>query len=364
MEQTNGHYMAGSIDGRNALPAGYQLINSQNGNNYQIVKTLGGGGFGITYEAIDPMGRRVAVKEFFPLGLTVRGDNYTVYSTGDEAVIQTRLRSFSKEADVLVSLKSIPAVVEIYDVFHANQTAYYVMEYIEGMTLLSFLKQNGLMRPAQTEAEFVKLMYSIDVLHDHGIIHRDISPDNIMVRRDGSFKLIDFGSARSYSGTQNLTINLKENFAPLEQYSESGQGRYTDVYSLAATMYYAYTGKLIPLGQEKQKKESDLTMGLLNAGMSMQQISAMKKALSAKPADRFQSMREFAEAYCPARVNPKPVPIEPSKGPLTEQEEKNQGKKSLQKKMELTIAMLKENPTYPVVAGALFAIALVLQLLL
>ena len=246
-----------------------------------IGNILGMGNFGITYIGFDMLLEyRVAVKEFFPMGITARGADFNVLVTGDEDIMQSRLKSFSKEAKVLTSLKNIPSVVEIYDIFHANQTAYYVMEYIEGMTMLSFLKQFGLMRPEQTEAEFVRLMHSIDILHEHGIIHRDISPDNIMIQKDGSFKLIDFGSARSYAGAQNLTISLKENFAPLEQYSETGQGRYTDEYSLAATMFYAYTGKLIPLGQNTQKKEADLSMALMNAGLNMQQISVLKKGMT------------------------------------------------------------------------------------
>ena len=361
MAQINGDYVAGAgADGRTGLPAGYCLMNNQNGRSYRIIRTLGGGGFGITYEALDPEGRRVAVKEFFPMGVTNRGEDYSVLVTGDASIVQSRLQSFSKEAKVLVSLKSIPSVVEIYDIFHANQTAYYVMEYIEGITMLSFLKQFGLMRPDQTEAEFVKLMHSIDVLHEHGIIHRDISPDNIMIRGDGSFKLIDFGSARSYAGAQNLTISLKENFAPLEQYSETGQGRFTDVYSLAATMYYAYTGKLVPLGQSTEKKEADLTMALLNAGLSMQQINALKKALSAKPANRYQSMNEFATAYSPALAG-----METFISQEAQSRQAGTGQGEDQKgNFAQSIALLREQPTYPVLAGALFAIALVLELLL
>ena len=361
MAQINVEYAAGVRSaGRTGLPAGYCLQNSQNGRSYRIIRTLGGGGFGITYEALDPEGRRVAVKEFFPMGITARGADFNVLVTGDEDIMQSRLKSFSKEAKVLTSLKNIPSVVEIYDIFHANQTAYYVMEYIEGMTMLSFLKQFGLMRPEQTEAEFVRLMHSIDILHEHGIIHRDISPDNIMIQKDGSFKLIDFGSARSYAGAQNLTISLKENFAPLEQYSETGQGRYTDVYSLAATMFYAYTGKLIPLGQNTQKKEADLSMALMNAGLNMQQISVLKKALSANPVSRYQSMKEFAEAYSQV-----------SKGVETAARREIQSSKpgdehgrSQTGGFAQSIALLKEQPTYLVLAGALFAIALVLQLFL
>ena len=191
--------------------------------------------------------------------------------------------------------------------------------------------------------------------HSMNILHRDISPDNFIVQNDGSFKLIDFGSARAYTGAQNLTINLKENFAPLEQYSETGQGRYTDVYSLAATMYYAYTGKLVPIGRDTEQRESELTMAMLNAGLSMRQANALKKALSAKPINRYQSMQEFAEAYSPASALPVTI-FSPSR-----QVEQSAG---FSEKIAASLALMKKQPAYPVIAGALVIIALVLYLFL
>lgn len=236
---------------RTTLPPNYQLVNSENGRSYQILSVLGSGGFGVTYEAVSPEGKRVAIKEFFPIGITARNANYAITVIGDEQTAKERLQSFFKEATVLSSLQGLPSVVEIYEIFYANHTAYYVMEYIDGITMLHYLRKYGLMQPDAWNPRFRQLMEAIEILHNHNVIHRDISPDNIMIRNDGSFKLIDFGSARMFNGQQNLTINLKRNFAPLEQYSESGQGRYTDVYSLAATMYYAYTGKLVPLSRSK-----------------------------------------------------------------------------------------------------------------
>ena len=290
---------------RETLPNGFVLRNAASGYSYRIVRVLGNGGFGVTYEGIAvERNMRVAIKEFFPVGVTARNAAYAVTVTGDEATVRTRLMSFLKEAQVLQSLSGISSVVRIFDYFYANQTAYYIMEYIEGDTLLRFIEKNGVLDEGRYRSRFQQLMHDIELLHRQGVIHRDISPDNIMRTNDGRFKLIDFGSARDFTGNQNLTVNVKQNFAPIEQYSESGQGTYTDVYALAATMYYCFTGKLVPSPFSRTAAtDGEMISALTAARLNQQQIRALTRALTVKPKERFQTMYEFEQAYYQSSLN-------------------------------------------------------------
>ena len=285
-------------DGRRELSPGTVLLNPETGHRFMIRRTLGSGGFGITYEGIShENGAKIAVKEFFVAGLMARFSGCQVSVTGDADIVRSRLNSFLKEAHVLRSLKGIPSAVNIYEAFYANGTAYYVMEFIDGMTLQKLIERNGLLKLENTAAMFQQLMRNIGLLHEQGVIHRDISPDNIMITREGMFKLIDFGSARPFESEQNMTVSVKRNFAPLEQYSSGGQGPYTDVYSLAATMFYCFSGKLIPVAYRRRDKESEIWKDAAEAGLTKNQVEALSKALEVKPANRFQTMRDFEKAF-------------------------------------------------------------------
>ena len=342
---------------RDYLPQGFQLTSSNSGQSYQILQTLGGGGFGVTYEAVRLADRaRVAIKEFFPAGITARTSTFAVAVTGDEKILRKRLDSFFKEAEVLRTLRAIPSVVNIYDIFYANHTAYYAMEYINGSTMQHFIQQNGLLAPAVFGPRYRQLMRDIELLHSNGVIHRDISPDNIMIRNDGSFKLIDFGSAKEYDKAQNMTVNIKRGFSPIEQYTPSGQGRYTDVYSLAATMYYSFTGKLIPDVLSRDTAYSQLQIAAAAAGLGPAQIEALKKALSVKPADRFQTMQEFEQAFFDA---PKNVAAVSGQVHQTEPEKTAQGSR-----FSAALALIKDEPVFPILAGALYVVAVLLQIFL
>lgn len=207
------------------------------------------------------------------------------------------LKSFYKETNILLTLSRMASVVNIYDCFYANNTAYYVMEYVSGDTLLHFISANGLLNISAWQNQFRQLMQDIAQLHAQGVIHRDISPDNIILTPDGHFKLIDFGSARSFDGNQNLTVNVKRNFAPIEQYSSTGQGAYTDVYALAATIYYCLTGKLVANAVTRISKDTLVSPSSLGAQLLPTQEQALLKALALKPNDRFQTMPEFEAAF-------------------------------------------------------------------
>ena len=350
---------AGNNRIRETLPDGFVLRNNTNGCTYRIIKVLGNGGFGVTYEGFAvKQNMRVAIKEFFPAGITARNASYAVTITGDEETVRARLMSFFKEAQVLHSLSGISSVVKIYDYFYANQTAYYIMEYIQGGTLLSYIEKNGVLNEAKYRSRFQQLMHDVELLHQHGVIHRDISPDNIMQTGDGRFKLIDFGSARDFTGKQNLTINVKRNFAPIEQYSESGQGTYTDVYALAATMYYAFTGKLVPSPFSRNAgTEAEILTNLTQARLSQQQIQALTRALAVKPRDRFQTMSEFEQAYF-GSIDSRPPVLPPTGGTLT-------GKQfDLAGKWAAAVAAVQSEPVFPILSGIFFAAAVILALVL
>ena len=341
----------GSSRARKTLPDGFILSNGANGCSYRIVRLLGNGGFGVTYEGLAlKQNMRVAIKEFFPAGITARNENYTVTITGDEPTVRRRLMSFYKEAQVLQSLSGIPSVVKIYDYFYANQTAYYIMEYIEGSTLLRYIEKNGLLNETKYRSRFQQLMHDIELLHRNGVIHRDISPDNIMHTSDGRFKLIDFGSARDFTGNQNLTINVKKNFAPLEQYSETGQGTFTDVYALAATMYYCFTGKLVQSPFSRSAgTDAEMVSALMSAGLSPQQTQTLMKAMSVKPRERFQTMSEFEQAYY-GIINP------PASENIWDLFLK---KTELPEKWAAAAAAVRSEPLLPILSGVFFAAAII-----
>ena len=213
---------------------------------------LGEGGFGITYIGRDmTLDRKVAIKEYFPNGYVNRNNNITqvVTATTENRVtfFKKGLENFLGEARNVAKLNDVPGIVDVREYFEENNTAYIIMEYLDGINLSSYLKQNGNFPPA----EIFQLMYpitrSLQKIHEEGIIHRDISPDNIMYLKNGTLKLMDFGSARYFTNSQKeMSVMIKQGYAPEEQYSKNGdQGPWTDVYGLCATMYRCITG-LVP----------------------------------------------------------------------------------------------------------------------
>jgi len=279
------------------LPVGYVLENRARGLDYVIRGVLGQGGFGITYAAADTSGQTLAIKEFFPENSCQRNPDGSVRPMVNDASFHSSLNSFYKEAQVLSELSGLPTVVQIYDYFYANDTAYYVMEYVQGCTLQQYLQGHGVLSPSECAGQFRQLMRDIDRFHRRGIIHRDIAPDNIMCCPDGSFKLVDFGAARSFTKNSMLTVNVKKDFAPIEQFSATGQREYTDVYSLAATMYYCFTGRLIPSAGDREIRDTLVQPSQYSRALTSRQEKALLKALAVRGSDRYQSMSEFEAAY-------------------------------------------------------------------
>ena len=338
------------VSGSDTLPAGFVLKNVQYGRAYRLVRVLGKGGFGITYQAQTiPGGNVVAVKEFYPRGMVVRAGDNTIQVINCNVSMDEMMSSFLKEIKILHGLQNTQSVVKIYDYFYANNTAYYVMEYIAGDDLRAYIKKRGLLQPAQWQNQIRQLMRDINQLHSNGVIHRDISPDNIKLTPENTLKLIDFGSARAFVNTQNLTVSLKEEFAPIEQYGTSGQGAYTDVYTLAATLYYCFTGKLVPQSLKRQVRDDLIPPSALGVKIGGREEKALLKALAVSPKDRFQTMREFEQAYFR-----EPVPL----GEATTQ------KPDLLDNVRDSLERIKEDPILFVAGMALLIIAVSAQLLL
>ncbi len=300
------------------LPVGTKLTGGA-GKTYQLGMALGAGGFGITYIGLElETGRRVAVKEYFPkrCNWVVRGkDGVTVEAVpGQENVYNRGRISFLKEAQVLASIDAChPAVVEGLDYVETNNTAYLVMEYLDGKPLFQVVRERGVLTPGELLPKIDTLMDGIIWLHNRGIIHRDLCPDNIMWMPDDTLKLIDFGAARMAEGNSQLTVSFKPGYAPLEQYTSSGQGPWTDVYTLAATIWYCLNGR-DPIASAERMYAIHGTDASGNAvangtdpllppaSLDPTQQAALMHALGLKKEDRTQTMEQFRqELFPPAR---------------------------------------------------------------
>ena len=213
------------------LPVGTHLMGSQ--APYLLGASIGQGGFGVTYAALNcASGERVAIKEYFPIYWSERSDNgrdilpksaYTrTYQSGRE--------KFLHEAEMIQRVRHLKSIVKVKDFFQANNTAYIVMEYLEGKTLKQLVKSKGRLTVEELWAVLRPLMEDINDMHVLDVVHRDIAPDNIMMLRDGSLRLMDFGAARSFQKTSTgKTMFVKPGFSPVEQYRPEKCQQFNDV---------------------------------------------------------------------------------------------------------------------------------------
>ena len=226
---------------------------------YIVGKVVGYGGFGVTYIAWDSvLEKRVAIKEYLPSEFSTRmpGKPQLTVFNGDKAQqFNDGLKKFLDEARRLAKFQDEQGIVKIYDCFEENGTAYIIMEYLEGVTLGEFLKENGTLPEKVAIQMMMPIMKSLKTVHQAGIIHRDIAPDNIMISTDSQIKLIDFGAARyaTTSHSRSLTVIIKPGYSPEEQYRSRGdQGPHTDVYAVGAVLYKMITGKTPPDAMERR----------------------------------------------------------------------------------------------------------------
>lgn len=333
------------------LPQGTVLI-----GQYEIVSVLGEGGFGITYMGRNKDGRTVAVKEYFPSSFAAReaGRLHIFSETKDK--FETGKRRFVKEAEVLRQFQYLDGIAAVYECFEENDTAYIVMEYIEGITLKEYVEGQGVLTYNELVSLISPVMRALIQIHRHGVIHRDISPDNIIIGLDNKARLIDFGAAglingsnmfnnaesgdnsvvyktheishrgtlegrekeQGYDSDFGKTVILKAGYAPPEQYIEGGRlGAWTDVYGLAATLYMGITGRApidtVERLQRGEKQTGEELYAMLTGSSNEQSINsynefsgvervlpwqakAILTGLSLAVDDRYSDMGEFYEA--------------------------------------------------------------------
>ncbi len=282
---------------------------------YLVGKVIGEGGFGISYIGIDlNLEIIVAIKEFYPNGFVTRESNHStkvsMYAGKNEADVNRWREGFINEAKNLAKFSNLNGIVEVRDFFNENNTAYIVMEYIDGVTLKQYLKQNGGKIPVDRTLEMMEpVIRSLSKVHDTGMIHRDISPDNIMITKYGGMKLLDFGAAREFAGTaeKSLSIMLKPGYAPEEQYRSRGkQGPWSDVYALTATIYKCITGVTPTESMERMRQDTLKPPGELGVRLSGSQEAAIRKGMAVYAEDRLQSMDALHAALYVGQENSVP----------------------------------------------------------
>ncbi|MDO4262064.1 MAG: leucine-rich repeat protein [Eubacteriales bacterium] len=291
-----------------ALPSGSVL----NGR-YIVERVLGQGGFGITYMAREYRTKRpVAIKEYFPDTLAVRaGSSAVLPGAGSKSgdFVYGR-QCFLEEAKTLGEFTEIPGIVRIHSYFEENNTAYFAMDYVEGPSFQRYLEERGgQIGWEETLRVLFPVMDALAAVHEKGIIHRDVTPDNMILASDGTVKLLDFGAARYSLGdrSESLDIVLKHGYAPREQYARHGrQGPYTDIYTLAATAYRAVTGRLPPDALDRIDRDELIPPRALGADLPAKAEAALLRALAVQPRDRFQTVREFRKALAAPESKPEP----------------------------------------------------------
>ena len=285
-------------------PASHHLpLGSLLQDRYQLGRVLGEGGFGITYLGWDAvLKRKVAVKEYFPTFLVSREVSLTLdvtcHTSGNQPTYEKGREQFLREAKTMAKLDSIPEIVQVLDHFPEHNTAYIVMEFLEGRTLKEVVAQTGPI-PTQTMLALLDpVLRAMEAMHHAGVIHRDISPDNLMELKDGTVKLMDFGCARDFQSGLTETITLKHGFAPREQYSGRDQGPWTDVYAMCATVYYCLTGQVPARATLRGEEEQDplLPPRQLGIDLTEEQELALLRGLAPKVEHRWHSAADLYAA--------------------------------------------------------------------
>ncbi|MGN0389718.1 MAG: serine/threonine protein kinase [Wujia sp.] len=270
---------------------------------YRIEEVIGAGGFGITYKAWDPVLQSyVAIKEYYPSGVATRSatsSQVCVPVESEKKEYHRGLIRFLKEAQDVARFQSEPNIVSIYDYLEENDTAYMIMEYLQGCTLKQYIKQHG----GKLDRDFLvhvclSVADALIVVHQADMIHRDISPENIYVCEDLTIKLIDFGAARQvyFDREQTVSVVLKPGYAPPEQYAKKDkQGPWTDIYALGATLYYAATGEKPEESISRVLEDTVEAPDKRNPELPHFLSQVIMKALSVKIEDRYQSAGELRE---------------------------------------------------------------------
>lgn len=271
---------------------------------YKIEEVIGAGGFGITYRAWDPLLQSyVAIKEYYPSGIATRSadSSKVCVPVGQEQREYHRGRiRFLKEAQDVARFQSEPNIVSIYDYLEENDTAYMVMEYLHGCTLKQYIREHG----GRLDTDHIlhiclPVLDALAVVHKAGMIHRDISPENIFICEDLTVKLIDFGAAKQVylDGEQTMSVVLKPGYAPPEQYAKKDkQGPWTDIYALGATLYFAATGEKPEESFGRVLEDTIKPVCEVNPEIPRAMSQVIMRAMSVKIEDRYQTVEAMREA--------------------------------------------------------------------
>lgn len=280
---------------------------------FRILSVLGVGGFGIVYLAVDErLDRRVALKEFLPETLAYRqlDGQIALKSANHAEVFRIGLRSFINEARLLARFEH-PSLVKVHHFWEANGTAYMVMPFYEGHTLRQIVDTHGVAPDERwVRALLVPLLGAVELLHAHDCLHRDISPDNILIRADGTPVLLDFGAARQVvrDAQPSLTIILKQGFAPIEQYSDGSdlpQGPWTDLYAIGAVVHFCATGKVPPPSVNRFVKDTIPSLAALaRPGFSADFCRVIDRAMAVRQDARIQTIAQLREELALAEPLP------------------------------------------------------------
>ena len=278
---------------------------------YILGMVLGRGGFGITYLAYDlNLNQKIAIKEYFPSSLVGRYQQYVVPNMqSDASAFKKGVESFFMEAQMLARFQYHPNIVKVLSFFQENNTAYIVMEYVDGIPLSQYLERaRGRLDQDRAIELLLPVFDGLEQLHQAGTLHRDLAPDNIFIDQQLQPKILDFGTAKSISdkSTRNTAAVIKPGYAPLEQYSKSGeQGPWTDVYALGAVLYKLISG-VTPVGAPDRMTGTPLPyLSDLGCDVDPGVEDAIMKAMELYSQDRWQSIAEFREAL----LNPPEPPL-------------------------------------------------------
>ncbi len=281
-------------------------------NRYLVGKVIGNGGFGITYIGWDnSLNQKIAIKEYFPreFASRVEGQTHISIFSGERSIqFNSGKTKFIEEAQRLAKFNQKKGIVHVYDYFEQNDTAYIIMEYVEGETYKERLKRMGKIPYQEALDVIIQVLDILDVVHSSGIIHRDIAPDNIMLTKEGDVVLLDFGASRFAATEQSksLSVILKSGYAPEEQYRSHGnQGPWTDVYAVSATFYKLVTGVTPQASIERHAKDLLKPMSKMGVKVPKSVENAIMNSLNIRIEDRTQNAKDFLDSLHADKVKRK-----------------------------------------------------------
>ncbi len=307
----------------------------QNGK-YRILKVLGQGGFGITYLVHHTVLKGdMAIKELFLSSASqfycTRTSDNTVLPQFDTDEFEKFKQKFNEEARTLFTLKGIEGVVQVIETFEENGTSYFIMEFIKGKSLSKLIKENGILSEQQAIEYILQILETMQQVHEKGILHRDIKPDNILIDENNKPVIVDFGIAREYDQDvtkTHTTFRTPGYYAPEQASSRAKRGAYTDIYSIGATLYYMLTGTK-PESIDDRHMFELTNPSEYNSELSQQLNDIIVKSLNLKPSERYQYCYEMLEAI--KNINPEEK-VEKEKKEKEEKEKEEKEKKEKEKK--------------------------------